>query len=134
MAAMTAATALMKRAVVRNSPSSCFSAELAESLVAGNVVRNRARFSPGDFRRCDFEEGLCDWDLRSLSSLKWIITNQEGISTTDPRKGPGRDQSKNSASGIPALALTFFTTALSQKKYECFHNHDRLLPVCDRPG
>ncbi|XP_078811764.1 apical endosomal glycoprotein isoform X1 [Oryzias latipes] len=55
--------------------------------------------SCGDFRRCDFEKGLCDWDLRSLSSLKWIITNQEGISTTDPRKGPGRDQSKNSASG-----------------------------------
>ncbi|XP_038124298.1 apical endosomal glycoprotein isoform X2 [Cyprinodon tularosa] len=50
------------------------------------------------YNRCDFEEGLCNWDLRSFSKLKWIRTNQENISRTDPLKGPGRDHS-NSASG-----------------------------------
>nr|XP_046231633.1 apical endosomal glycoprotein [Scatophagus argus] len=51
------------------------------------------------FRRCDFEEGLCDWDLTSLSKLKWIRTNQENISMSDPLKGPGRDHSNNSVTG-----------------------------------
>ncbi|XP_054896543.1 apical endosomal glycoprotein isoform X2 [Poeciliopsis prolifica] len=52
-----------------------------------------------DYYHCDFEEGLCDWDLRSISKLKWIRTNQENISRTDPWKGPGRDHSNNTASG-----------------------------------
>ncbi|XP_070781146.1 apical endosomal glycoprotein [Enoplosus armatus] len=53
----------------------------------------------GGYRRCDFEGGLCDWDLTSLSTLKWVRTNQESISVTDPLKGPGRDHSNNSATG-----------------------------------
>ncbi|XP_044029538.1 apical endosomal glycoprotein isoform X2 [Siniperca chuatsi] len=53
----------------------------------------------GEYRLCDFEEGLCDWDLTSLSRLKWVRTNQENISITDPLKGPGRDHSNNSATG-----------------------------------
>uniref|UniRef100_A0A3B5QH38 MAM domain containing 4 n=1 Tax=Xiphophorus maculatus TaxID=8083 RepID=A0A3B5QH38_XIPMA len=52
-----------------------------------------------DYHHCDFEEDLCDWDLRSLSKLKWIRTNQENISRTDPWTGPGRDHSNNTASG-----------------------------------
>ncbi|XP_040915419.1 apical endosomal glycoprotein [Toxotes jaculatrix] len=51
------------------------------------------------YRLCDFEEDLCDWDLRSLSKLKWVRTNQENITLTDPLRGPGRDHSNNSASG-----------------------------------
>ncbi|XP_039856701.1 apical endosomal glycoprotein isoform X2 [Simochromis diagramma] len=51
------------------------------------------------YESCDFEEGLCIWDLRSLSSLKWVRTNQTQITNTDPLKGPGRDHSSNSASG-----------------------------------
>lgn len=52
------------------------------------------------YHRCDFEEGLCDmWDLRSVSSLKWVRTNQKNISITDPMKGPGRDYSTNTATG-----------------------------------
>ncbi|KAM6902305.1 apical endosomal glycoprotein [Xenentodon cancila] len=64
------------------------------------------------YMRCDFEEGLCDWDLRSLSPLKWRRTNQQNISTTDPLKGPGRDHSNNTASGhflyvtVPDAGLT----------------------------
>lgn len=54
----------------------------------------------GSYHRCDFEDGLCDmWDLRSLSSLKWVRTNQKNISSTDPMKGPGRDHSSNTAAG-----------------------------------
>uniref|UniRef100_UPI003AAC9054 apical endosomal glycoprotein n=1 Tax=Centroberyx gerrardi TaxID=166262 RepID=UPI003AAC9054 len=53
----------------------------------------------GEYQSCDFEKDLCKWDLRSLSDLKWVRTNQENISTTDPLKGPGRDHSTNSASG-----------------------------------
>ncbi|XP_019735215.1 apical endosomal glycoprotein isoform X2 [Hippocampus comes] len=49
------------------------------------------------YRRCDFENDVCDWDLRSLSNLKWVRTSQENIS--DPLKGPGRDHSNNSVSG-----------------------------------
>ncbi|MED6269053.1 hypothetical protein CHARACLAT_029066, partial [Characodon lateralis] len=65
-----------------------------------------------DYQRCDFEEGLCNWDLRSISRLKWIRTNQENISRTDPQKGPGRDHSNNTASGhflyvtVPDSGLT----------------------------
>ncbi|XP_061657393.1 apical endosomal glycoprotein [Syngnathoides biaculeatus] len=51
------------------------------------------------YQRCHFEDNVCDWDLRSLSNLKWVRTNQENISITDPLKGPGRDYSMNSASG-----------------------------------
>lgn len=51
------------------------------------------------YRRCDFEDGLCDWDLASLSPLKWKRTNQGNISEVDPLKGPGRDHSVNSATG-----------------------------------
>nr|XP_020474330.1 apical endosomal glycoprotein isoform X2 [Monopterus albus] len=51
------------------------------------------------YQLCDFEEGLCGWDLRSLSSLIWVRTSQENISMTDPLQGPGRDHSTNSASG-----------------------------------
>ncbi|XP_035995951.1 apical endosomal glycoprotein [Fundulus heteroclitus] len=64
------------------------------------------------YNRCDFEEGVCDWDLRSFSTLKWIRTNQENISRIDPQKGPGRDHSNNSASGhflyvtVPDSGLT----------------------------
>ncbi|KAM9735076.1 apical endosomal glycoprotein isoform 1-T1 [Menidia menidia] len=51
------------------------------------------------YSRCDFEEDLCYWDLRSISRLKWIRTSQEEISRSDPLKGPGRDHSNNTASG-----------------------------------
>uniref|UniRef100_A0A3Q0T4Q7 MAM domain-containing protein n=1 Tax=Amphilophus citrinellus TaxID=61819 RepID=A0A3Q0T4Q7_AMPCI len=34
-----------------------------------------------------------------ISKLKWVRTNQEQISNMDPLKGPGRDHSKNTASG-----------------------------------
>ncbi|XP_042365818.1 apical endosomal glycoprotein [Plectropomus leopardus] len=52
------------------------------------------------YQRCDFEKDLCDlWDLSSLSDLKWVRTNQQNISVTDPLKGPGRDHSKNSVTG-----------------------------------
>ncbi|XP_034565719.1 apical endosomal glycoprotein [Notolabrus celidotus] len=53
----------------------------------------------GGYRHCDFEDGLCDWSLYSLSPLKWRRTNQKNISMTDPLKGPGRDHSSNSATG-----------------------------------
>lgn len=64
------------------------------------------------YQRCDFEEGLCNWDLRSLSPLKWVRTNQETISVADPLQGPGRDHSNNSAAGhflyvtVPEAGLT----------------------------
>ncbi|XP_028274375.1 apical endosomal glycoprotein [Parambassis ranga] len=64
------------------------------------------------YRLSDFEDDLGDWDLRSLSVLKWVRTNQTNISTMDPLKGPGRDHSKNSASGhflyvtVPETSLT----------------------------
>ncbi|KAM6984835.1 apical endosomal glycoprotein [Aplochiton taeniatus] len=48
---------------------------------------------------CDFDNGLCDWDLRSFSPLKWEMTSQRNISSTNPLKGPGRDHSTNSPSG-----------------------------------
>ncbi|KAJ3605045.1 hypothetical protein NHX12_027096, partial [Muraenolepis orangiensis] len=51
------------------------------------------------YQACDFEDGMCEWDLRSLSPLKWTRTTQNDISTTDPLQGPGRDHSTNSASG-----------------------------------
>eukprot|EP00063_Salmo_salar_P009287 XP_013984122.1 PREDICTED: apical endosomal glycoprotein isoform X2 [Salmo salar] len=54
----------------------------------------------GGYWGCDFEEGVCNWDLRTLStSLKWTRTSQANISMTDPFKGPGRDHSNNTASG-----------------------------------
>ncbi|XP_074546806.1 apical endosomal glycoprotein [Halichoeres trimaculatus] len=53
----------------------------------------------GGYRRCDFEDGLCDWDLSSLSPLKWTRTNQKSFSVANPLEGPGRDHSKNSATG-----------------------------------
>ncbi|XP_058472794.1 apical endosomal glycoprotein [Solea solea] len=51
------------------------------------------------YQLCDFENGTCAWDLRSVSRLKWVRTSQENISTSDPLKGPGRDHSSNSAAG-----------------------------------
>ncbi|KAJ8261088.1 hypothetical protein COCON_G00168110 [Conger conger] len=55
----------------------------------------------GGYWGCDFEEDLCGWDLRTFSSLKWSRTNQHQLplSSSDPRVGPGRDHSTNSASG-----------------------------------
>nr|XP_015798985.2 apical endosomal glycoprotein [Nothobranchius furzeri] len=64
------------------------------------------------YHRCDFENDLCGWDLRSISKLKWIRTSQEKISRSDPLKGPGRDHSSNTASGhflyvtVPDAGLT----------------------------
>uniref|UniRef100_A0A672JN69 MAM domain-containing protein n=1 Tax=Salarias fasciatus TaxID=181472 RepID=A0A672JN69_SALFA len=51
------------------------------------------------YQLCDFEQDWCGWDNRSISSLKWIRTNQLSLSTTDPQKGPGRDHSENTAAG-----------------------------------
>ncbi|XP_077593402.1 apical endosomal glycoprotein [Stigmatopora nigra] len=51
------------------------------------------------YQICDFETDVCDWDLRSISNLKWVRTNQKNITTSDLLKGPGRDYSHNSASG-----------------------------------
>lgn len=48
---------------------------------------------------CDFEEGLCGWDLRDLSPLNWTLSSQTSISISDPFRGPGRDHSSNTASG-----------------------------------
>ncbi|XP_021324713.2 apical endosomal glycoprotein isoform X2 [Danio rerio] len=48
---------------------------------------------------CNFEDGLCWWDLRSMASLKWTWTDQMNISLSEPLKGPGRDHSSNTASG-----------------------------------
>ncbi|XP_030004444.1 apical endosomal glycoprotein isoform X1 [Sphaeramia orbicularis] len=56
-------------------------------------------FNCDGYRLCTFEDGLCDWDLSSLSNLKWVRTTQENISISDPQKGPGRDHSNNTASG-----------------------------------
>ncbi|XP_056260241.1 apical endosomal glycoprotein [Seriola aureovittata] len=55
--------------------------------------------APDGYRLCDFEGGLCDWDLRSLSPLKWVWTSQQKLSITGPLIGPGRDHSNNTASG-----------------------------------
>lgn len=78
-------------------------------------------WSPEGFRRCDFEEDLCEWDLSSLSKLKWVKTNQENISIANPLKGPGRDHSNNSATG---LKLSFCFSPW--KPYCCSVS----LPVC----
>ncbi|CAL8317808.1 unnamed protein product [Lota lota] len=51
------------------------------------------------YQACDFEDHVCDWDLRSFSPLKWTRTTQINISTTDLLKGPGRDHSTNSVTG-----------------------------------
>lgn len=48
---------------------------------------------------CNFEKDFCNWDVRSFSSLKWVRTSQENISTSKPLEGPGRDHSTNFASG-----------------------------------
>ncbi|XP_035245998.1 apical endosomal glycoprotein isoform X1 [Anguilla anguilla] len=50
---------------------------------------------------CDFEEGLCGWDLRTFSTLKWNRTSQDSLSASpfEPKVGPGRDHSTNTASG-----------------------------------
>ncbi|XP_062291219.1 apical endosomal glycoprotein [Scomber scombrus] len=56
--------------------------------------------SCGEYHRCDFDdEGLCGWDLRTVSDLKWVRTCQETISMNDPLKGPGRDHTNNTVSG-----------------------------------
>ncbi|XP_051533001.1 apical endosomal glycoprotein [Myxocyprinus asiaticus] len=51
------------------------------------------------YMSCNFEDDLCDWNLMSLSSLKWIRTNQMNISLSEPLKGPGRDHSTNTMAG-----------------------------------
>uniref|UniRef100_A0A9J7XLE9 MAM domain-containing protein n=1 Tax=Cyprinus carpio carpio TaxID=630221 RepID=A0A9J7XLE9_CYPCA len=48
---------------------------------------------------CDFEDGPCGWDLRTISSLKWTRTNQMNISLSEPLKGPGRDHTTNTVAG-----------------------------------
>ncbi|XP_050949827.1 apical endosomal glycoprotein [Labeo rohita] len=48
---------------------------------------------------CNFEDGLCGWDLRTLSSLKWTRTSQRNISLSEPLKGPGRDHTTNTVAG-----------------------------------
>ncbi|XP_016407423.1 apical endosomal glycoprotein [Sinocyclocheilus rhinocerous] len=48
---------------------------------------------------CDFEDGACVWDLRTISSLKWTRTNQMNISLSEPLKGPGRDHTTNTMAG-----------------------------------
>ncbi|KAG1943364.1 MAM and LDL-receptor class A domain-containing protein [Pimephales promelas] len=48
---------------------------------------------------CDFEDGLCGWDIRTISPLKWTRTNQMNISLSEPQKGPGRDHSTNTMTG-----------------------------------
>ncbi|KAF4077069.1 hypothetical protein AMELA_G00203870 [Ameiurus melas] len=53
----------------------------------------------GEYMSCNFEIDLCGWDIRSISSLKWIWTSQMNISMSEPLRGPGRDHSSNSASG-----------------------------------
>lgn len=58
-------------------------------------------WSPG--ASCDFEEGLCEWNLDSLSPLKWVRTSQEQISLSDPLQGPGRDHSNNRVTGVNQL-------------------------------
>ncbi|KAJ8395895.1 hypothetical protein AAFF_G00027780 [Aldrovandia affinis] len=50
---------------------------------------------------CGFEDGLCEWDLRTPSSLTWSRTNQNNLSVSgDPTTGPGRDHSTNTVSGF----------------------------------
>lgn len=95
--------------------------ETVDSVVSGyqrnqNIFYRKRRFSqqnrsdvlsvihfvvsPGGFNVCDFEEGMCEWNLTSLSNLKWVRTNQQSLSITDPLKGPGRDHSSNNVTGI----------------------------------
>ncbi|KAI3361689.1 hypothetical protein L3Q82_002051 [Scortum barcoo] len=76
------------------------------------------------YRRCDFEDSLCDWDLTSLSKLKWIRTTQENISMSDPLKGPGRDHSNNTVTGhflyvtVPEGGLTMDWAAFQSPRLE----------------
>lgn len=62
--------------------------------------------STGGYMSCNFEKDLCRWDIRSISSLKWIRTSQMNISMSEPLRGPGRDHSRNSASGTCSCPLT----------------------------
>lgn len=91
--------------------------------MAATVYLHRgARVPAEDYQICDFEDGLCDWDLRSLSSLKWVRTSQTSISSSlEPLVGPGRDHSNNTAAGWTAssepalwtlLCLCVFTAVL----------------------
>nr|XP_055035973.1 apical endosomal glycoprotein [Misgurnus anguillicaudatus] len=52
-----------------------------------------------EYMSCNFEDGLCGWDLRTISSLLWTRTNQMNISLSEPHKGPGRDHSNNTVAG-----------------------------------
>lgn len=58
---------------------------------------------------CDFEADLCGWDLRSPSPLKWKVLGQANISLSDPLRGPGRDHSTNTASGVKNLMRSLST-------------------------
>ncbi|XP_041916019.1 apical endosomal glycoprotein [Alosa sapidissima] len=53
----------------------------------------------GGYWFCNFEKDLCEWDLRTLSPLRWSVSSQADISLSDPLRGPGRDHSNNTASG-----------------------------------
>ncbi|KAG7476848.1 hypothetical protein MATL_G00087170 [Megalops atlanticus] len=67
----------------------------------------------GEYWSCDFEDGLCGWDLRTFSSLKWGRTTQQNLSSVpvDPWVGPGRDHSTNTASG----SFLYLTSADNMK-------------------
>ncbi|XP_028829845.1 apical endosomal glycoprotein [Denticeps clupeoides] len=69
--------------------------------------------------RCDFEEGLCMWDLKIMSPLKWNRTLQTNLTTSDHRIGPGRDHSENTASGH-FLYLT--TSENTTADWSAFHS------------
>lgn len=120
-AATTVVTGLMKKTAVRNQTSSELQQRASLSHHSRHLVTleellwtegktikinivNKHIFSivlsPAGYNMCNFEDDLCDWDLRSLSTLKWVRTSQENISISDPVKGPGRDHSNNSASGV----------------------------------
>ena len=58
---------------------------------------------------CDFEADLCGWDLRTPSPLKWKVLGQANISLSDPLRGPGRDHSTNTASGVKNLMRSLST-------------------------
>lgn len=48
----------------------------------------------------------------TISKLIWVRTNQENISLSDPLKGPGRDHSNNSVTGVgKKKKLIFFSVS-----------------------
>ncbi|MBN3299346.1 AEGP protein, partial [Amia calva] len=54
----------------------------------------------GEYRKCDFEHGTCEWQQMKMASLKWKLTNQMSLHATfDPMTGPGRDHTTNTDQG-----------------------------------